>query len=129
MAGILHLDTNVLIFGLDPTHALRAQLLQWRAAGERIEVSAMAWAEFRCGPVSAATLLAWEQVLDREVIAMDRSIAERASDLFNLSGRRSRSLPDCLIAATAIHAGARLATLNPGDFERLTGHGLVLART
>lgn len=128
MAGILHLDTNILIFGLDPHHPMRTQLRHWREAGERMAVSAMAWSEFRCGPLSSTTLLAWEQVLGRGVIPVDRTIAEQASSLFNLSGRRSRSLPDCLIAATAIHAGARLATLNPDDFEPLTAHGLVLVR-
>lgn len=126
MAGTLHLDTNVLIFGLDPNHPMREQLRRWRAQEEPIAVSAMAWAEFRCGPVSSASLLAWGQMLGRAVIPVDRIIAERASSLFNLSGRRSRSLPDCLIAATALERGARLATLNPEDFKPLQAHGLVL---
>jgi predicted nucleic acid-binding protein len=47
--------------------------------------------------------------------------------LFNQTGRRSRSLADCMIAAVAIRCGARLATLNAGDFQPVTAHGLNLA--
>jgi predicted nucleic acid-binding protein len=32
-----------------------------------------------------------------------------------------------MIAAVAIRCGAKLATLNAGDFQPLTRHGLVLA--
>lgn len=50
-----------------------------------------------------------------------------AASLFNQTGRRSRSLADCMIAAVAIRSGAKLATLNTGDFQPLTQHGLTLA--
>jgi predicted nucleic acid-binding protein len=53
--------------------------------------------------------------------------AALAASLFNHTGRRSRSLADCMIAAVAIRCGAKLATLNTGDFQPLTGHGLILA--
>jgi len=53
--------------------------------------------------------------------------AALAAGLFNQTGRRSRSLADCMIAAVAIRCGAKLATINTGDFQPLTQHGLVLA--
>ena len=127
MASALHLDTNVLIFGLDPHHPARRQFRSWRVAGEPVAVSAMAWAEFRCGPVTPDSVRAWEQAIGEAVIPLDRTIAELGASLFNQTGRRSRSLSDCLIAATAIRFGARLATLNQSDFEPLLAHGLVLA--
>lgn len=87
----------------------------------------MAWAEVRCGPVTPALLKSWELLLGDGIVDLDRATAERAASLFNLSGRRASSLPDCVIAATAIVCGARLATLNRADFEPLLVHGLKLA--
>ena len=50
-----------------------------------------------------------------------------AARLFNRTGRRSRSLADCMIAAVAIRCGAKLATINAADFQPFTAHGLLLA--
>jgi predicted nucleic acid-binding protein len=58
---------------------------------------------------------------------LTREIAERAAALFHTTGRRRGSLGDCLIAATALAANARLATENPADFERFRTAGLMLA--
>jgi predicted nucleic acid-binding protein len=51
--------------------------------------------------------------------------AATAAFLFNLGGRRRGSLPDCMIAATAIRFGAVLATTD-GDFRRYERAGLML---
>jgi predicted nucleic acid-binding protein len=127
VASLIHLDTNYLIFGADRTHAAHRQLKAWRASGETFAVSAMAWSEFRCGPLTPALLQAWEALVEGRVVPIDRTVAERASDIFNLTGRRARSLPDCLIAAAAMRSGASLATLNPKDFSAMAKLGLVLA--
>lgn len=124
MTAPIQLDTNVLIFGLDPAHPLRQQIHAWNATG--MAVSAMAWSEFLCGPVSPESVQAWDRVLNGAIIPTDRVVSERAAALFNLTGRRSRSLPDCLIAATAIQHSARLATLNRQDFAPFLAHGLTL---
>jgi predicted nucleic acid-binding protein len=57
-------------------------------------------------------------------IAADAALA---ASLFNQTGRRSRSLADCMIAAVAIRCGAKLATVNSHDFHPLVAHGLILA--
>jgi len=51
---------------------------------------------------------------------------EEAARLFNLGGRRRGSHADCMIAASAIAAGAGLATRNPADFARSAPQGLRL---
>ena len=59
-------------------------------------------------------------------IEAERQAAEEAARLFNLTGRRRGSHADCMIAASAIVAGAPLATLNAADFQPLVPFGLSL---
>ena len=87
---------------------------------------ALATAEFLCGPVSSAAAGDALELLGQPV-PVERQIAERAAELFNLGGRRRGSLADCLIAATAMESGAALATENRNDFARFVTAGLVLA--
>ena len=126
-AQCIHLDTNVLIFGLLPEHPIHGQLFERNRQGEVFAASAMAWSEFHCGPVSSHQIAAWETLLAGGVLPIDRAVSERAAALFNQTGRRSRTLPDCIVAATAISHGAPLVTLNRTDFERFLPYGLVLA--
>jgi len=128
MAGqLIHLDTNILILAAEPAHSVRDRLRLWRDGGAEIAVSAIAWAEFRCGPVTPALVRTWEAILSGGILQVDRKMADLAGELFNLTGRRSRSLPDCLIAACAILSRAQLATLNNTDFEPMLAHGLRIA--
>jgi predicted nucleic acid-binding protein len=98
----------------------------WATGGETFGISSVAWAEFLCGPVdTAGELLAKRLFLAPEpFLATDATLA---AALFNRTGRRSRSLADCMIAAVAIRLGARLATENRSDFDVLQPYGLSLA--
>ena len=86
----------------------------------------MAWAEYLCGPLDPQGEAIAKQMfpLPEGFLAGDAALA---ADLFNKTGRRSRSLADCMIAAVAIRCGAKLATLNASDFQPLVQHGLALA--
>ena len=59
-------------------------------------------------------------------IDLDREIADRAGDMIAASRRAGHALsvPDAIIAATAIGQGLTLVTLNARDFEQLPGLSL-----
>lgn len=89
-------------------------------------MSSVAWTEFLCGPFSRSELaLATAVVSRRREFTADDAVT--AADLFNRSGRRRRSLIDCMIAAAALAAGAVVATANIEDFLRFKESGLTLA--
>ena len=122
---MIHLDTNFIIQALVPGSPAEGKLQAWLLAGEALGISTIAWSEFLCGPVTpqdealAQTFLAAPEPF----LAVD---ARKAADLFNATGRRSRSLADCQIAATALRCGAPVATANRSDFAPFQSHGLVL---
>lgn len=110
-----------------PRSAENAALMGWLGDRAVVGLSSIAWAEFLCGPMSAAELEDIATALDEPepFTALDATLA---AELFNASGRRRGSLADCMIAATALRAGASLATSNTRDFERFVPHGLVFAK-
>ena len=123
---MIHLDTNFLIAALLANSAQQFQLDAWLRRGESAGISSVAWAEYLCGPLDpAGEAVARKMFPDPEAILA--SDATLSAQLFNLTGRRSRSLADCMIAAVAIRCGARLATINAADFQPFVPHGLVLA--
>lgn len=123
---MIHLDTNFLIQVSVAGSPAHVQFTAWASAQERVNVSTVAWAEFLCGPMDATAETLARQVFPQPEPFLPADAALAAS-LFNQTGRRSRSLADCMIAAVAMRCGARLATLNTGDFAPLTHHGLILA--
>ena len=123
---MIHLDTGFLILMLRPGSRQERRALAWLAESEPVGISAFAWTEFLCGPVSAEAA-AHALGLLGEPAPLDRDTAERAAGLFNASGRRRGSLGDCVVAATAMQVGAHLATENRADFARFAAAGLMLA--
>ena len=125
-APVIHLDTNFLIDALVPGSPQEARLVAWLSAGDLLGISAVAWGEFLCEPLSSSA-----EVLARELLPvaepLTRSDAEYAAQLFNFTGRRSKSYADCCIAAVAVREKAMVATSNVTDFEPFTAQGLQLA--
>src|SRR6266704_2933701 len=122
---MIHFDTNFLIQATVAGSAAHAQFAAWATAQEAFNVSSIAWAEFLCGPMDATAEALARQILPNPEPFLPAD-AVRAASLFNQTGRRSRSLADCMIAAVAIRCGAKLATINEADFQPLTAFGLVL---
>jgi predicted nucleic acid-binding protein len=123
---MIHLDTNFLIQALMPGSAAEAKLQIWLTSGEDLGISTIAWSEFLCGPLTSKDE-ALAQLLFAAPEPFLSSDAHKAAELFNATGRRSRSLADCQIAAVALRCGARMATSNVSDFALFESHGVVLA--
>jgi predicted nucleic acid-binding protein len=100
-ALVIHLDTGFLIRALVPGSAEGVAMEDWLSGGEPLQVSAVAWTEFLCGPVLPAHVEVAESLFGRPV-ALDGPEAAQAAKLFVLGGRRRHSLADCMVAATAI---------------------------
>ncbi len=122
---MIHLDTNFLIHALQPGTDEDTKLRAWLEEEESVGISAMTWAEFLCGPLNAGDKDIAEALFPvvEPLIPAD---AAKGAELFNATGRRSRSLADCLIAAVALRLDARVATRNRDDFQPFVPHGLVL---
>jgi predicted nucleic acid-binding protein len=123
---VIHLDTSFLIRALVRGAPEDVRLRGWLRERESVAVSALAWSEFLCGPLTpeAVELAA---LLLGEPLPFTADDAVVAAQLFNKSGRRRGSLLDCMIAAAALAANAQLATSNTADFQRLSKLGLSLA--
>lgn len=122
---VVHLDANFLVEVAASRPAQTREIERWLREDRAIQVSAIAWSEFLCGP-----LFEWELEYARAVVAsvdpFTDDHAALAAELFNLTGRRSRSHVDCMIAAHAIRREAVLATLNIQDFRPFRKFGLNL---
>lgn len=123
---MIHFDTNFLIQATRAGSPAHKKFQGWFVANESFGVSTVAWAEYLCGPLDATA-----ETLARSIFPAPEMFIEAdavlAARLFNQTGRRSRSLADCMIAAVAIRCGAKLATINAGDFQPFASHGLHLA--
>jgi predicted nucleic acid-binding protein len=119
------LDTNYLILGLVAGSREAAALLQWHRANEVMVTSSICWYEFLCGPVTPAQIDVMRRFL-RQTIPFEEAQAHAAARLFNAVGRKRALRVDSMVAATALVAGARLATHNLSDFADFTPLGLIL---
>ncbi|MGH9093173.1 MAG: type II toxin-antitoxin system VapC family toxin [Acidimicrobiales bacterium] len=110
-------DTDVLIAHLRGHEQARTWLRQARAEGP-LAVSVVSIAELTGGMRSVERRGVWSLVSALRVQPVTELVGRRAGELMR-SYRRSHSgigIADYLIAATAEHHGARLATLNVRHF-------------
>jgi predicted nucleic acid-binding protein len=120
---VIQLDTSFLIRALVRSSPEDALLRKWLLSGKSLAVSAIAWAEFLCGPLEPEQIQLAGRVVG-EVLPFSVEDAAMAAELFNHSGRRRGSLADCMVAASALLRDAELATANPSDLLRLEASGL-----
>lgn len=122
-AAPIHLDTSFLIRALVPDSPEAVSLFRWIGERRRLAMSAVAWGEFLCGPLSAEDVSAAASIV-RTIVSLDASHAALAARLFNQGGRRRGTFQDCLVAATALAGSAPLASSDTEGFRRLVPAGL-----
>ena len=122
---MIHFDTNFIVQLAITASPANAKFRAWVSAGEICNISTVVWAEFLCGPLNVTDESFARQIFPtpEPLLGVD---AKLAAKLFNQSGRRSRSLADCMIAAVAIRCGAKPATINTSDFQPFVQSGLML---
>jgi predicted nucleic acid-binding protein len=125
---MIHIDTNLLIASIDPTHEHANLWPLLITAGDSFAVSAVAWTEFRSYPISDQQLRVLDRLLGGGVLAYERVHAELAGELFSRTNSKRKNRLDTMIAATAILADAELATANQADFKAFVSLGLKLYR-
>src|SRR5437773_12252479 len=84
---MIFLDTNFLIGVLQAGTPEDQHSRRWLAGGESLGASVIVWAEFHCGPVTAAQLQYARSLIGRPEHVTEPD-AERAAELLNATGRR-----------------------------------------
>lgn len=123
---MIHLDTNLLIaliHRFDVHHATATRMI---AGPGPFATSSVAWMEFHSRPVHPRDIAASKSLLNGGIAPFDEAAATLAGDLYHLTRSKRRTRLDTMIAATAIVAGAELATVNADDFAAFVPHGLKL---
>ncbi len=121
---MIHLDTSLLIAMVNAADAHHAMARRLTAASAPFAASAVAWMEFQSRPVPPVVTQALKGLLVGGIAGFDEPTATLAGELFYFTGSKRRTRMDAMIAASAILAGAELATANPIDFEGFIAHGL-----
>jgi len=123
---MIHLDANLLIAMVKPFDLHHAAARAIVAKNHSFSTSSVAWMEFHSRPVDPTHTRALHRILSGGILPFDEPIAALAGELFFRTGAKRRTRLDTMIAATAIHARAKLATVNPDDFEPFLPLGLKL---
>ena len=112
------LDTNVLIFALRSNPKALDFLEELERKRERSYISVVTRTEILAGMHPHEEERTMELLDSLENIPVDEAIADRAGRLIYQYARQGiqLSLPDALIAATALHHDLILATTNPKHF-------------
>lgn len=102
------------------------QLLRHLGKESRLAIASVTRLEVHAGMQAEERYVTQKLLARLATLDLDREIADRAGDLIAASKRAGRplSVPDAIIAATAIGQRLTLVTLNPGDFQSIAGLSL-----
>ena len=118
----IHVDTSVLIDTLTGPSPSPDPIEQQIRRGHRLSISSLVLFEWLRGPrTDAERLLRANLFPDHDVVAFGFDEAMRAAVLYRDLRRARQREVDIAIAACAIEHEAVLWTLNPADFEDISG--------
>jgi len=123
---MIHLDTNLIIGVIDASDLHHPAARRVLSGPGPFAASAVAWMEFASVPLPSLALEAARHLLTAGIVPFGEEAALLAGQLFYETGASRRTRLDTMIAATAILAGAELATVNAEDFRPFVPHGLKL---
>jgi predicted nucleic acid-binding protein len=113
----VHLDTSALIDALTGPRRSLPTLVGLAEQGHRLSISAIVLYEWLRGPRSPEELAVQEDLFPgSRAVAFGTEQAVLAARLYRLARRARGREIDLAIAATALHDGATLWTLNRADF-------------
>ena len=124
---VILLDTNYLIRLLVSGSQEFERVSDWLLQDDALATASICWYEFCCGPVSDQEQGLVLSVLKGGILPLNEQAARRSAELFNATGRLRSLKLDCLVAGTALAAGARVTTSNLRDFSAFVPWGLGLA--
>lgn len=115
-------DTGVLVRHLRGQKRF-VQLLRHASSRERLAMSVITRLEICVGMRDQETHATPKLLARFQNYDLDQWIADRAGDLIKISRKAHRQLtvPDAIIAATAVQHNLTLITLNTKDFHQLPG--------
>jgi predicted nucleic acid-binding protein len=114
----IHLDTSALVDALTGPRRSLPILVGLAEQGHRLSVSAIVLYEWLRGPRTREELAVQEDLFPRaRAVAFGVDQAALAARLYRLAKRARGREIDLAIAASALHDGATLWTLNPADFK------------
>jgi predicted nucleic acid-binding protein len=118
----IHLDTSALVDALTGPRRSLAVLAGLADEGHRLAISAIVLYEWLRGPRTRAELAVQEDLFPRaRAVSFGPDQAAAAARLYRLVKRSRGREIDLAIAATALHDGATLWTLNRADFNDVAG--------
>lgn len=102
------------------------QLLRSLGKVGRLAIASVTRLEVHAGMQTDERYVTQKLLQRLATIDLDRAVADRAGDMIAAQMRMGRvlSVPDAIIAATALEHGLTLVTLNVGDFQHIGGLSL-----
>ena len=119
---VVHLDTDFLVHALATAGPERRRLIEVAESGRAIEMSAVAWYEFSCGPRTPEQIATARAFFAEDaIVPFLEPLAAASAEVFRQLGSPRRRAADIAIGMTAASRGAALLCRNAREFAGIPG--------